>query len=777
MPKLLRGPQLFLIPLLMGAFFFYSHLIIKESETISYAPVSIGSPVTLETAYQRWKRSAIQSGQENQLVLPIGHSRGLSNQYTKAWGLSRLDLQDGTLSIEINDFEDNTDYEVWFFDNVQRPGSSTKPEPHDARFLVGSLHASDGSAELTTQISTEHLGSFDLDLIVIVPTGTNPEENGLLFGSPSLFQRFYYHEQQTRMAQLSGKGTINSDASELWQAPFTALVPTPAFAKAFGTVSVDSLIAVGENLFHNETFGGNGRTCGSCHPANNNFTIDPAFIATLPPTDPLFIADLDTALAQLEDSVLLKDFGLILENVDGLEDPTNKFVMRGVPHTLGMAFSLASGSVVPPLDRTGWGGDGAPGMGTIRDFATGATRQHLTKTLNRVVGVDFVFPTEPQLDAIEAYTLSLGRPSELQLGSLQLTDAVADSGRKLFTTTDSNFGTQQAGKCQLCHRNAGAIGVVPPNFFVNDNFDNGLENRTHPAEIAHGPMPRDGGFGTAFDSTTGGFGDGTFNTPSLIETADTPPFFHNNIDTDLRVAVAFYSTPQFNNSPAGVLIKSLDSGGVGITVGPDEITAFLRVINVLENLRSTIDLQSRAVFAPDLPSAEKLLSISQSEIEDAVTVLTQGSLHPDALPLLTSADSLISLAKVNPDRGQRNAQIDAAVVNEMDARNLMVVGGVTDVAGAEPRITIELGQNLPNPFNRGTVISYRTPNSGKVRLKVFDVSGRLVQVLIDKTQKAGHHTVQWDGRARSGSLVASGTYYYQLEIAGQRQTKSMVLIR
>src|SRR5439155_1204409 len=82
-----------------------------------------------------------------------------------------------------------------------------------------------------------------------------------------------------------------------------------------------------------ETFNGNGRTCGTCHPAENNFTIDPKFIATLPPNDPLFVAEFTPALAQhFEKPELMRKVGLILENLDGFDDLPNKFVMRGVPH-------------------------------------------------------------------------------------------------------------------------------------------------------------------------------------------------------------------------------------------------------------------------------------------------------------------------------------------------------------------------------------------------------------------------------------------------------------
>src|SRR5438093_7200506 len=152
---------------------------------------------------------------------------------------------------------------------------------------------------------------------------------------------------------------------------------------------LSQLIAKGSDLFFNETFGGNGRTCGTCHPAENNFTIGPAFIATLPKDNPLFVAEFIPALKEnFENPALMREFGLILENLDGFADLKNKFVMRGVPHVLGLRTSVNS----PGGPRTGWSGDGAPGDGSLRSFATGAVIQHFTKTLNRVPGVDFRLP-------------------------------------------------------------------------------------------------------------------------------------------------------------------------------------------------------------------------------------------------------------------------------------------------------------------------------------------------------------------------------------------------
>src|SRR5262245_2223557 len=207
----------------------------------------------------------------------------------------------------------------------------------------------------------------------------------------------------------------------------------------------DALIAKGRELFFNETFGGNGRTCGTCHRAENNFTIDPAFIATLPANDPLFVAEFDPNLKEnFENPKLMRAFGVILENLDGFDSLKTKFTLRGVPHTLGLRNSIASRAG----PHAGWSGDGAPGDRTLRSFATGAVIQHFTKTLNRVPDVDFRLPTEEELNALEAFQLSLGRQEELKL-PLPLKSIIALRGQAIFN--DRNVG-----KCSICHFNAGA---------------------------------------------------------------------------------------------------------------------------------------------------------------------------------------------------------------------------------------------------------------------------------------------------------------------------------
>jgi hypothetical protein len=91
---------------------------------------------------------------------------------------------------------------------------------------------------------------------------------------------------------------------------------------------------------------------------------------------------------------------------------------------------------------------------------------------------------------------------------------------------------------------------------------------------------------------------------------------------------------------------------------------------------------------------------------------------------------------------------------------------------------LKLHANVPNPFNPNTVIRYELPRSAGVTLSIYDVSGRVLRVLVDsERQGAGEHTVQWDGRDDGDQLVASGVYFYRLDVDGRAFTKKMVLTK
>ena len=396
----------------------------------------------------------------------------------------------------------------------------------------------------------------------------------------------------------------------------------------------EELISKGEEIFFNEKFDGNGRTCGTCHRKENNFTIDPVFIATLPADDPLFVAEFNPDLKKhFENPILMRQFGLILENADGYNDLPQNFVLRSVPHMLGLRFSVSS--ELGPL--TGWSGDGAPGDASLRAFAAGAVIQHFTKTLNRIPGVDFRLPTDAELDSLEAYQLSLGRQEELIL-PLPLKSKVAEWGQDIFM--DST-----AGKCSICHFNAGANG--DPAIFGrnagNLNFNTGVEDipdqmRNRTDEL----MPPDDGFGVP--------GDETFNTPSLVEAADSGPFFHNNAVETIEAAVAFYSSATFNNSMAGQLILAETGSGINLDrTQSAAVASFLRVINALDNIRQSVDFLEKFDMKNFMTANEgnQLLRQATAATRDSAVVLEEAGLHPEAVNYLQEAGRLSHKALSN----------------------------------------------------------------------------------------------------------------------------------
>jgi hypothetical protein len=84
----------------------------------------------------------------------------------------------------------------------------------------------------------------------------------------------------------------------------------------------------------------------------------------------------------------------------------------------------------------------------------------------------------------------------------------------------------------------------------------------------------------------------------------------------------------------------------------------------------------------------------------------------------------------------------------------------------------KLSQNYPNPFNPSTKINFELPVSGYTTLKVYDMLGSEVAVLIEGDLVSGSHLVNFDA-----SRLSSGTYFYQLNVNGNRITRKMLLLK
>jgi hypothetical protein len=123
------------------------------------------------------------------------------------------------------------------------------------------------------------------------------------------------------------------------------------------------------------------------------------------------------------------------------------------------------------------------------------------------------------------------------------------------------------------------------------------------------------------------------------------------------------------------------------------------------------------------------------------------------------------------------------------SRNLGTGNGI-ELIKASPYVSVEtdkdqlpakfvLYQNYPNPFNPSTVINFNLARDENVNLSVYDVSGKLVKVLInDEFKPAGSYHVNFDANTLNNKTsLSSGIYYYQLRSGKEVITRKMILIK
>ncbi|TPW09535.1 MAG: Ig domain-containing protein group 2 domain-containing protein [bacterium] len=83
----------------------------------------------------------------------------------------------------------------------------------------------------------------------------------------------------------------------------------------------------------------------------------------------------------------------------------------------------------------------------------------------------------------------------------------------------------------------------------------------------------------------------------------------------------------------------------------------------------------------------------------------------------------------------------------------------------------------PNPFARETRLAFDLPVPGRVRISIFDVTGRIVARLEDAAESAGPRSLAWDGRGPGGRPLEAGLYFARLEAPGWTTTHKLVIRR
>ena len=95
---------------------------------------------------------------------------------------------------------------------------------------------------------------------------------------------------------------------------------------------------------------------------------------------------------------------------------------------------------------------------------------------------------------------------------------------------------------------------------------------------------------------------------------------------------------------------------------------------------------------------------------------------------------------------------------------------INEVQLVETKSKIQLDQNVPNPFQGRTIISWENEISGFAQLKIFNANGQEISTLVNQQMPAGNYSIEFNGEK-----LSPGRYFYQLRIEKNVQTKKMII--
>jgi len=101
--------------------------------------------------------------------------------------------------------------------------------------------------------------------------------------------------------------------------------------------------------------------------------------------------------------------------------------------------------------------------------------------------------------------------------------------------------------------------------------------------------------------------------------------------------------------------------------------------------------------------------------------------------------------------------------------------GIKEKGNGE-RLTFSLGSPSPNPFVERVKIVFSVPKRSRVRIGVYDVSGRLVRTLLDEVKKPGKYEINWYGSDKRGRKLPPGVYFIRMEGKNFKRTRKLMLM-
>jgi hypothetical protein len=213
----------------------------------------------------------------------------------------------------------------------------------------------------------------------------------------------------------------------------------------------------------------------------------------------------------------------------------------------------------------------------------------------------------------------------------------------------------------------------------------------------------------------------------------------------------------------GILANDIILDFEVINVSPDTQIVFeVRTINDLpEGWQSSLCFGLNC-FAPHLDSIATLPEFTSEPVPPGDTLITSLHVYPDSFNHGTAYVQIEFGTFSNPTNRITQNFIASTVPVSVDDENISP-------------LKFRLQQNFPNPFNPSSIIRYMIEKESEVTLKIYDMLGKEVALLVREVKPPGVYEIEFDAGTVNG--LTSGIYFYTLTAGDFRETKKMVLIR
>jgi hypothetical protein len=201
---------------------------------------------------------------------------------------------------------------------------------------------------------------------------------------------------------------------------------------------------------------------------------------------------------------------------------------------------------------------------------------------------------------------------------------------------------------------------------------------------------------------------------------------------------------------------------------PAECIDKLQAAKDLLNLDGDLDMLAHAkqeLMALLLNVASEKLALSEVISEDGAKVSQA----------ITYVDYLIDDG--DPVNDETAMKIAKDINKGKPVRMGVIPEDIPDISYLPRPLRFALDQNYPNPFNPKATIKFEIAKPVHVKLKIYDIAGRLVRTLVDEPRKPNSYRVVWDGKNQRGGSVASGVYFCRLEAGTYVATRKMMLLK